>query len=157
MKFLNARRAAYHTDPRRIDEVIYSPYLYQPNSTPQSNEGRSPVANVQNQTGDLLGIPELHNQEEERPPKKRSKFHATPAEAEIFLFEYGTVVLWGMTEAQEKRFLSSMFVSRAVSFFPTFFSVESDLRSRNSVGIIHLLIIAHPRSNQLQTLWRWRT
>ncbi|KAG8927818.1 hypothetical protein FRC03_006883 [Tulasnella sp. 419] len=28
--------------------------------------------------------------------------------AEVFLFEYGTVVIWGMTEAQERRFLSSL-------------------------------------------------
>ena len=40
--------------------------------------------------------------------RKRSKFAETPTEAEIFIFEYGTVVIWGMTEAQEKRFLSSL-------------------------------------------------
>lgn len=27
---------------------------------------------------------------------------------DVFLFEYGTVVIWGMTEKEEKRFLSSM-------------------------------------------------
>jgi len=31
-----------------------------------------------------------------------------PNEAEIFVFAYGTVVIWGMTEAQEKRFLASI-------------------------------------------------
>ena len=39
--------------------------------------------------------------------RKKSKFSETTTEAEIFIFEYGTVVIWGMTEAQEKRFLSS--------------------------------------------------
>jgi uncharacterized Rmd1/YagE family protein len=26
----------------------------------------------------------------------------------VFLFEYGTVVIWGMTEREEKRFLGSL-------------------------------------------------
>src|SRR6266702_6536156 len=28
MKFFNARRTAYHTNPRRIDDVIYTTYFY---------------------------------------------------------------------------------------------------------------------------------
>jgi uncharacterized Rmd1/YagE family protein len=27
---------------------------------------------------------------------------------DVFLFEYGTVVIWGMTEKEEKRFLGSL-------------------------------------------------
>ncbi|KAG8903047.1 hypothetical protein FRB99_003795 [Tulasnella sp. 403] len=34
--------------------------------------------------------------------------HDSPSTPEVFLFEYGTVVIWGMSEAQEKRFLSSI-------------------------------------------------
>lgn len=30
---------------------------------------------------------------------------------DVFLFEYGTVVIWGMTEKEEKRFLSSLYVT----------------------------------------------
>lgn len=115
MKFLNARKNAYHTDPKLIDEVIYSPYLYQP-STSITESRQTPAKSSTTRTEDLLGIPELVQEEEEidgqltdgHATKKKSKFDATTAEAEIFLFEYGTVVLWGMTEAQEKRFLSSM-------------------------------------------------
>lgn len=29
---------------------------------------------------------------------------------DVFLFEYGTVVIWGMTEKEEKRFLGSLSV-----------------------------------------------
>ena len=86
--------------------MIYTPYAYEPS-------GADGHANRSNQTGDLLGVAELN------PPtpgttstypakKKRSKFDAVPNEAEIFVFAYGTVVIWGMTEAQEKRFLASM-------------------------------------------------
>lgn len=66
-----------------------------------------------NHTGDLLGVPELNpptsDPNNAYPAKKRrSKFYAVPNEAEIFVFGYGTVVIWGMSEAQEKRFLASM-------------------------------------------------
>jgi len=112
MKFFNARRTSYHTNPRLIDEAIYTPYFYDPPSTNQDDTRRS-RSKVRSQTGDLLGIPELHSEEHRteenaRRTKKKSKFDATPTEAEIFLFDYGTVVIWGMTEAQERRFLSSI-------------------------------------------------
>jgi len=67
------------------------------------------------QTGDLLGVPELnprvssqHDNPSDVKKIKQSKFHAVPTEAEVYVFSYGTVVIWGMTEAQERRFLSSM-------------------------------------------------
>ena len=102
MKFFNARRSAYGTNPKLIDGVIYTPYIYDPhNGQPHAV------------TGDLLGVPELRqdgDSDQHTITKKRrlSKFEKTSPEAEIFLFDYGTVVIWGMTEAQEKRFLSSM-------------------------------------------------
>ncbi|KAG6861290.1 hypothetical protein C0995_001844 [Termitomyces sp. Mi166 len=101
MKFFNARRNAYHTNPKLIDEVIYTPYVYEP-----------PIADGDignhNATGDLLGVPELRADDALTPKTRKIKFDTTATEAEIFLFDYGTVVIWGMTEAQEKRFLSSI-------------------------------------------------
>jgi len=109
MKFFNARRNAYHTDPKLIDEVIYTPYVYEPAPNPHASR-QSPIYSAP--TGDLLGIPELreHGDGENNrvATKKSSKFDTTASEAEIFMFEYGTIVIWGMTEPQEKRFLSSM-------------------------------------------------
>lgn len=106
MKFFNARRSAYHTNPKLIDEVIYTPYVYDSQDAPTS-QPESHAA-----TGDLLGIPELRENEDDEhtitKKRRRSKFDTTATEAEIFLFDYGTVVIWGMTEAQEKRFLTSM-------------------------------------------------
>lgn len=117
MKFFTARKSAYHTNPMLIDEAIYTPYAYDPQPS-----NANPQHHASHPTGDLLGIPELVGEvgevEGEGRKKKKSKFDATPTEAEIFLFEYGTVVIWGMTEAQEKRFLSSMYVSLSLlSFF----------------------------------------
>ncbi|KAJ8590068.1 DUF155-domain-containing protein [Rhizopogon salebrosus TDB-379] len=108
-KFFNARRISYLADPKIIDEVLYTPYAYEPKVNQEANGKSLP------ESGDLLGIPELHppvsEAEENGIPAKRkkiSKFHTVPTEAEIFIFNYGTVVIWGMTEAQEKRFLSSI-------------------------------------------------
>ncbi|KAG6916420.1 hypothetical protein DXG01_006824 [Tephrocybe rancida] len=100
MKFFNARRNAYHTNPKLIDEVIYTPYIYE--LAPTTSE-----ASTRDVTGDLLGIPELRD-DSYTPKRKANKFDTSTSEAEIFLFDYGTVVIWGMTEAQEKRFLSSI-------------------------------------------------
>ncbi|KAL1943811.1 hypothetical protein VTO73DRAFT_3629 [Trametes versicolor] len=122
MKFFNARRNSYHTNPRTIVDVIYTPYVYEPASSTDQPATQSRVhfqgeSREPGQTGDLLGVPELapgtSDVEGAHEPangksRKKSKFSEAPTEAEIFIFEYGTVVLWGMTEAQEKRFLSSI-------------------------------------------------
>lgn len=117
LKFFNARRNAYHTDPKLIDDVIYTPYVYDPPPSSSSNPHEPSTRQHLAPTGDLLGIPELREDVEEEeytdtPSKKRSKgtskFDTTATEAEIFLFDYGTVVIWGMSESQEKRFLSSL-------------------------------------------------
>lgn len=118
MKFFNARRTSYHTNPRIIDDVIYTPYVYDPPTSQQRQvhfqSDLHNEAGAVSETGDLLGVPELipGGPDANGPGKsrRRSKFEEKPTEAEIFLFEYGTVVIWGMTEAQEKRFLSSMWV-----------------------------------------------
>ncbi|KAG1731599.1 uncharacterized protein EDB91DRAFT_1058542 [Suillus paluster] len=109
VKFFNARRMSYRADPKIIDEVLYTPYAYEPQVNQEANAKSLP------ESGDLLGIPELNppmsEAEDNGLPAKRkkiSKFHTVPTEAEIFIFDYGTVVIWGMSEAQEKRFLSSI-------------------------------------------------
>ncbi|KAJ7838285.1 hypothetical protein B0H14DRAFT_2789586 [Mycena olivaceomarginata] len=96
--------AAYHTNPKFIDECIYTPYAFRPSSSGDRISPNTQPSRTRGPTGDLLGIPELRQEEEggdtQEPAKKRSKFDTTTAEAEIFLFEYGTVVTWGMTEQQ---------------------------------------------------------
>jgi uncharacterized Rmd1/YagE family protein len=160
MRFFNARRNAYHTNPRKIDDVIYTTYSYRPLDPPPASDannlpaggrgagggggrgGTGPTASVKWRssgsdgettaatavempdltalagttaaTGDLLGVPELATADTvavapSAIKRKGSKWDTTgTGEAEIFLFSYGTVVIWGMTEQQEKRFLSSL-------------------------------------------------
>ncbi|KXN89145.1 Sporulation protein RMD1 [Leucoagaricus sp. SymC.cos] len=110
MKFFNARRNAYHASPKLIDEVIYTPYIYE--IQPKDNDSRQPHSGPV-PTADLLEIPELRQEtleDDDRTVKRKRKsfFNTTAYEAEIFMFQYGTVVIWGMTEAQERRFLASI-------------------------------------------------
>jgi uncharacterized Rmd1/YagE family protein len=67
--------------------------------------------------GDLLGLGEdghLSEGETIARADRRGKGRIrdflgnTPEIADIFIFKYGTVVIWGMTEEQEQRFLASM-------------------------------------------------
>lgn len=107
IKFLNARKAAYRTNPRLLDEVVYTPYVY--DLPPLGSEPRNKVMDGNVPTGDLLGLSEVQvNGKAEGKGKKKSKFDTTATEAEIFLFPYGTVVIWGMTEVQEQRFLTTL-------------------------------------------------
>ena len=141
MKFFNARKGSYHTNPILIDEAIYTPYAYDPHPSDPN-----PPNHTSHPTGDLLGIPELVGEvewDERKKKKKKSKFDATSTEAEIFLFEYGTVVIWGMTEAQEKRFLSSMYVP--IFFFP----FDGGLRWTCTEN-------ASRWRSSLQRVWRWK-
>lgn len=63
-------------------------------------------------TGILVDVDEGHAIP--TPARKgRSKFLVLQDRlADIFVFSYGVVVIWGMTEIQEKRFLTSLYVTR---------------------------------------------
>ncbi|KAG9032870.1 hypothetical protein FRB95_000885 [Tulasnella sp. JGI-2019a] len=146
MKFFMVRKEAYLTAPKQFDEVIYTPYSYESSSSlsprktlkslikPRTSSKRSV------REGDLLGIPELREEEARAEAEDaaandedyddttqpsspttmrlldnlgKARFGAAiedeaATSPEVFLFEYGTVVIWGMTEAQEKRFLNSL-------------------------------------------------
>src|ERR1700722_2885800 len=116
MKFFNARRVSYRTDPMLIDGIIYTTYKYDhelPQSVPQSRQPSRLRTTERPRTGDLLGIPELNEdstQEQDSSSSNinigtlrwRSKPDSHSAPAELFLFSYGTVVIWGMTESQER-------------------------------------------------------
>ena len=156
-KFFNVRRTSHHTDVKQFDDVIYTPYSYDgPHASASSmfrNTENVPVA-------DLLRAPDLpvhsdgtvvpsgdavstlDNTELTLRPRRRVKrrfdkvggeHSATP---EVFVFEFGVVVCWGMTEAQEKRFLSSMCLSlnhASVSCHSPVCHTVAVLKSRGSV------------------------
>jgi hypothetical protein len=106
MKFFHARKSTYHTNAKLVDNVIYTPYRYDDLGFSSKNSKQQP------QEEQLINIEEDPTTPPVQQKKKKSKFLVTQdTNADLFLFGYGVVVLWGMTEAQEKRFLSSVFVA----------------------------------------------
>ena len=130
MKFFQARKSAYQTHPRMIDDVLYTTYSYSlaPQDAPSKFRAHSKDKTLNEsgsghpKIGDLLGLSESAPEDggegrngefnsRTKAVKKRRVFDAGGGtNAEIFMFEYGTVVIWGMTEPEERRFLSSMCV-----------------------------------------------
>ncbi|EIW69296.1 hypothetical protein TREMEDRAFT_30582, partial [Tremella mesenterica DSM 1558] len=117
--YLQARPSSYRTHPRMFDtECLHTPYLPPPTS---SNLHRSPALKPSTTTvipeGDLLNLgSNLNNGIEQKKKDKplENKRHTDDDFEEeewvpdVFMFEYGTVVIWGMTEKEEKKFLSSL-------------------------------------------------
>ena len=87
-------------------ECLFTPYLPPPSSSrlkPQIPEG------------DLLNLDNKRKTGFSRLPGARRKVDGEDDDFEeeewvpdVFLFEYGTVVIWGMTEKEEKAFLKSL-------------------------------------------------
>ena len=108
-------------------ECLHTPYL-----PPPSSSSRSPAlkpTTPQIPEADLLNL----NEPRSTSPKRRTGFSNRPGGRrksgseeivpdsdndeefeeqewvpDVFVFEYGTVVIWGMTEKEEKTFLKSL-------------------------------------------------
>lgn len=138
MKFLRGRGKTRGAAPKLFDECIYTPYSYgkadlEPRLSMVSNARRfsdsaMEVENhAENRHDNLIdlntsaGDTSLDNGED--PPLNHSSSNPDePRDApintpdfdtevhipEVFLFNYGTVVIWGMTEKQEERFLKDI-------------------------------------------------
>ncbi|SRR5258708_15788543 len=128
-RFLNARRTSHRTDPKLFDEAIYSPYSFAgprnetdrpvltsgdllgvpeilQGSMESENTLQADSSSAQKLSVDLQREPSQDTVRARRPTKRikrRLKFDGIgqeDIEAEVFIFEYGTVVCWGMTESK---------------------------------------------------------
>ncbi len=135
-KWLNARRSSHQTNVMSFDECLYTTYTYKHvdearglvNPSHNANGGNGSVGKHAGsrsaKTGDLLGIPELQNQDGQQQQqqedgsatqptpdaakRKRSRFSVEDVVPELFIMDYGTIVIWGMTHTEEKRFLREL-------------------------------------------------
>ncbi|RPB02222.1 DUF155-domain-containing protein [Choiromyces venosus 120613-1] len=133
MKFLKSRQTSRGTAPKQFDECIYTPFSYtyearlrereqQQQQQQGQGQGQSedlidlgdsvgPLDVVENH-GDAVGIDgnEVGMDEQD----DRSLFNFVMAQnrsvesSEVFLFQYGVVVVWGMSVKDEKRFLKDI-------------------------------------------------
>ncbi|KAF9957302.1 hypothetical protein BGZ65_002141 [Modicella reniformis] len=89
--YLQSRKATNLAAPRRFDECIYTPLSYKLSSKPPT-------------TADLLGLDEADTNGSRRLELQQLK-ETTP---EVFFFDYGVVVIWGMSEQEESRLLQEI-------------------------------------------------
>lgn len=136
-KWLNARRSSHQTNVLTFDECVYTTYTYKhvdeargllSSSANGHSNGKhrsthrdtTPAKDAPTKTGDLLGIPELQQQDQQQDgsaqpnadaaanKRKRSRFSVEDVIPELFIMDYGTIVIWGMTLQEEKRFLREL-------------------------------------------------
>ncbi|KAJ1940990.1 sporulation protein rmd1, partial [Linderina macrospora] len=88
-KWIQSRKMQNEAAPKLLDECIYSPFVYAP-SEAITIDVDPPLIE--------------HN---EREP---TTFHESyiPIKSEVFIFDYGVVVIWGMEERHEKEFLREL-------------------------------------------------
>jgi uncharacterized Rmd1/YagE family protein len=130
--YLSARPPAYRTHPRMFDtECLHTPYLPPPTNNTSAGH-RSPALKPHRHAVPEADLLNLDNPSNPKPERRKTGFSKTPGGRsrqpsnggggeetdddehdeewvpDVFLFEYGTVVIWGMTEREEKRFLGSL-------------------------------------------------
>jgi len=134
VRFLKSRQASRGTAPKQFDECIYTPfsYTYEARQREQQQQqqghghGRNedlidlggsagPLEGVENH-GDGVGAGSSGDGNEVGMDEQddRSLFNFVMAQnrsvesSEVFLFQYGVVVIWGMSMKDEKRFLKDI-------------------------------------------------
>ena len=131
LRYLKARADTRGAAPKQFDECIYTPYGYslaegvrdglhlhedRERSVPDlidlersaSVQSESPL--VHESTTESTIVPERDtNSDDDDRRSVLSLVKSQPTtRSEVFLFNYGVVVIWGMTVAQEKRFLKEI-------------------------------------------------
>ncbi|KAJ5554810.1 hypothetical protein N7535_007255 [Penicillium sp. DV-2018c] len=135
IKFLKSRSKTRGANPKLYDECVYSPFDYQyeekqsgarlfqdasgnghherrPNERRYSDSAVEVEDGKMSRRDDLIDLHEegghSSNDAEQAIAKDPPGIDTTIHTPEVFLFDYGTVVIWGMTPAQESRFLSDI-------------------------------------------------
>ncbi|GAD94543.1 YagE family protein [Paecilomyces variotii No. 5] len=135
IRFLKSRAKARGSNPKLFDECVYSPYDYEyekkqqsqpqgdphgeirwPNERRYSDSAVEVEGNTKSRREDLIDLREESaeqavngsHSDEAISRETASDLDTTIHTPEVFLFDYGTVVIWGMTPAQESRFLTDV-------------------------------------------------
>lgn len=90
-KWIQSRKGQNDAAPKLLDECIYSPFVYGPSEAIKINM-------------------EAHLVEGDQGEEPSVEFHESyvPFKSEVFIFDYGVVVIWGMSEQHEKEFLQEL-------------------------------------------------
>ncbi|KAH7329127.1 hypothetical protein B0I35DRAFT_419369 [Stachybotrys elegans] len=114
MRFLKGRGKTRGANPKLIDECIYTPYSYtftkqtQPSREPSHGHG-TPHSQQDNHHSPGFGNGSSHMDPGiAHMPRDGLLGPSLTEDVPVFLFDYGVVVVWGMTEAQETKFLKDI-------------------------------------------------
>ncbi|CDM37128.1 hypothetical protein DTO013E5_9447 [Penicillium roqueforti] len=132
IKFLKSRSKTRGANPKLYDECVYSPFDYEyeekqnarlldpngnghherrPSERRYSDSAVEVEDNKKTRREDLIDLHDERghsNDADQVVAKDTPGIDTTIHTPEVFLFDYGTVVIWGMTPAQESRFLSDI-------------------------------------------------
>jgi uncharacterized Rmd1/YagE family protein len=136
LHFLKGRGKSRGANPKLIDECIYTPYSYasrkvqaarldrfgQVQSTPErrhstgdlidlvhSAQGHDGVSAGEENLDEVASLSSFgDDHQEDDMAAEVADFDIQVHTPEVFLFDYGVVVIWGMTAAQEQRFLKEI-------------------------------------------------
>ena len=86
IKWLRDSRKIYHTKPKLFDECLYTPFIY----TDWRRDKRFEHENII------------------RLDEEGGEIKVSDKQPDLFIFEYGVVVLWGFTEREEKSLLNDI-------------------------------------------------
>ncbi|KAK4239619.1 hypothetical protein C8A03DRAFT_42772 [Achaetomium macrosporum] len=135
LRFLKGRGKGRGANPKLIDECIYTPYSYSSKQVASSRKDRHREVHSRperrHSTGSLAdlasesshstlgnGLLEREEATDDLLVEQMADEHALANDIadfdihvhtpEVFLFDYGVVVIWGMSAAQEQRFLKEI-------------------------------------------------
>lgn len=134
MRYLKARATTRGAAPKKFDECIFTPFSYSPKQAlPQQTEDLINLYDHSDaaKSTTLGGEAGQQQQQEEDVSDDRSLMNFVEQQnraissSDVFLFQYGVVVIWGMTLEEESRFL------RDIAKFETEKLGEDDVQVEN--------------------------
>lgn len=87
IKWIKTCRKTNHTKPKLFDDCLYTPFIYK------------------DWRGDKRAT---DNNDFIRLSSKGGEIYVSDKQPDLFIFEYGVIVMWGFTEREEKAFLSDL-------------------------------------------------
>lgn len=87
IKWIKTCKKTNHTKPKLFDDCLYTPFIYKD----WRGDKRA------NDNNDFI-----------RLSSKGGEIYVSDKQPDLFIFEYGVIVMWGFTEREEKAFLSDL-------------------------------------------------